>query len=1562
MLVTNKFKVELLIVFLLVTFLGKTQTIKTFSSNSVNKIKVEIDFVAEENKPKNTSLNIDESKPGSPVLSSKTFFIAIPPESKVLAILSESKKDIYSNSEISVNPSLSLLGDSILSYNETKLTSSLFTSDFYPSTEVEVVGYIWLRDYYCAVIKINTQQFNWKKKELSELAKTSLNIQITNTHAFEKSNQPLGDFDKELKSVILNYDQAQEFRLKKIYKPTLDSSGTWIDYTKEYIKLAISTDGLFRITYNDLVNYGLSPSFINPKTFKIFKKGKELPLFVFGESDMSFDSTDYIEFWCEKNYGAQNYRQIVPTGVDYLNFMDRYNDTTFLWLSWDGLDGKRVKLKQGNIYQSADTISASLVKIHSESDVRLWYYDAVEPRVQIPNWQENKVWTWLTLGSSGSQSISFSAKNIVPNTALKTYVRLISNASDIQTSAHKNGVSINSTSVQDSITYDFKKTVNLNSEFSSNQLKEGTNTIRVFGMATQASFHQSLIDWIDIEYYCYNSALNDSIMILVPDTVTSGVKIIKIINIVSSSENLLLYKLNSSVEKIENFNLSGTNQKTLTFSDSVNGGDKYLLIGASSVKKPEFRTKKTFLNLRNSLSGADYIIVSNKVLFNSANAYKNFIGSNYDMRTELAFVDDIYDEFAFGFPSAEAIKDFLSYASNNWPAPKPSYLTLIGDANYDYKNIYTPAPAIRKKNLVPSFGNPVSDSWFTMWDTVNISIPQMYVGRIPATTDAQLNHYQTKHQNYLNKPFDEWNKTYLFFSGGDPTKPSELAQIKSVNDDIFNNYVSVKPIGGVGKHFYKTSNPVTNFGPYSQEEISNSVAEGSIIISYVGHSGTQTWDNGITKVEDLMNRYSDRYPLISDFGCSTGKFAEPDVDAFGETFVCQNTNGQAINYLGNSSFGYLSTSLRFPILFNQFFTKDTIVSVGKAHYLAKVKQLMDYGINDVNLVFTYCNLLFGDPIISLKIPPKPNFLIPQYSIKLNEANPNDSMDSLKVTFTVHNFGRVPNDSLNISFEDYSGESLTFSNSFIIESPNYGKEITLNIPIKNKAGSHSIKISLDKDNKIDELNETDNSIQYNFNVFSSSLKILEKDKYYNSARSKVRLLNPIKFQNHNFTNIILSLSAKSDFSNAIDFSKTIDTLSTEVPILGLLENQRYYWRSKIDYPNAEWSETFSFNNVLNKYDWYADSTFLLNSFEIKNVDFNSSTKNWELTQTINSLEVTSAGSNEGKFASILYNKSEILPNTFFWGIATALIDTITLKPYSYKYFVYPSSTSGVALKNYIDSLSTGTVIALTICDDGAQSVIGYSGGTPVRQSIATLGSYYIDSVRYRESWCMIGKKGAPKGSVPEAYKKLYEGQAFISISKEATTDSGSIIFAQIKNSVNWKELFANYDVPSGTSLKFFPLGIKNDSQVDTLNELVLADSISLLSSIDASVYPDIKLMAKLYANDQKQSPALKALGVTFTSPPELATNYQVVSISRDTLLQGDSLDLNFYVYNVGESPADSFHVLVDVMKEDNSSRLLLDTVVASLDSMQRKLFTLNYMTNATDGKGNMGFKIKIDPEN
>ncbi|HEX9740913.1 MAG TPA: C25 family cysteine peptidase, partial [Ignavibacteriaceae bacterium] len=511
-------------------------------------------------------------------------------------------------------------------------------------------------------------------------------------------------------------------------------------------------------------------------------------------------------------------------------------------------------------------------------------------------------------------------------------------------------------------------------------------------------------------FYRENKAVNDSLIVTVPDSVLSSERVIVVSNI-SDSANIILYKVKPLLKRITAFNFSSG---TLTFTDTVSGGDKYLVIKDEYKIIPHFVVKKSFENLRNNSRIADYIILSNREFEESTDQYKNFIESNYQLNTELIFINDIYDEFSFGLDNAKAIRDFLFTANQYWQFPKPSYLNIIGDANYDYKNIVIPPTNIIKENLVSAYGNPVSDTWFVSWDSANVNIPQMFVGRIPATNNNEVLFYLEKHQTYINRGYDNWNKNYLFFSGGDINNTTQLAQIKNANDNVLSQLVTPKPIGGSGIHFYKTINPTTNYGPYTLSQVNEAIDNGGLFISYIGHSGTQTWDNGIRSTEDLKNSFPDRNPLVTDFGCSTGKFAEPDINAFGELFILDDPNGQAINYLGNTSWGYLSTSLRFPHLFYSQLLIDSAAPVGEAHFIAKLNQFNESGFTDVNRVFNFCNMLFGDPLIAFKTPLKPNFNIKESSFKLVGQNPNDMTDSAIVRIEIVNSGRVENDSVSIS--------------------------------------------------------------------------------------------------------------------------------------------------------------------------------------------------------------------------------------------------------------------------------------------------------------------------------------------------------------------------------------------------------------------------------------------------------------------------------------------------------------------------------------------------------------------
>jgi len=1089
---------------------------------------------------------VDESNPGSPALPSKSFIVALPPYSKIKVQLLDQNFNFISNVLPRSNPKISLASDSSIIYSESKIEQKHYKSELFPSKLFEITSYTWIRDYYCAIIKINTHRYNWQNRQVEILNTAKLKVQFDEQKPFNLNTSGEGDFDKSLKDVIINYEQARNFRSFQPLITQDDTTGNWIDYSKEYIKLKIPDDGIYRINYNDVLNYGLIPEQIDPLTFKVYWKGKQVSLFISGENDNSFDPGDYIEFWATKNYGAPNYRTLVETGEEYLEYIDRYTDTSLVWLSWDGENGERMLIQNNYIAGLTDSVISHLAKVHLEINNVLWFYGNIQPRVQLPFWQENKYWKWLQVNNNSNAPFDFGAEAIVPNTPVYTLSHLSSwfvNTQIIWNNAHKYGAKMNSTDIQDSVIFDFEDQGSLETIFNSNDLVEGINQYRMVGMPNDSnSFNKALVDWVDIDYYQYTKSNNDSILIIIPDTVSRNIRVLKVSNITVNDTSIYIYKINPLNKRITNFQLANN---ILTFTDTVSGGDRYYIISDVYFKSPVFIKKKQFVNLRNISIQADYIIVSNKILEQSVSEYQNFIKSNYEINVQTAFVDDIYDEFGYGYLSPESIRAFLKYAHNNWQSPKPSYLTLIGDATYDYKDYFVGVPSPRKQILVPSYGDPVSDIWYTTWDTSQVDIQQMFVGRIPANNNDEVYWYLDKHQTYINRGFDEWNKKFLFFSGGDPNLVSELDQIKQANDRVLNTIVEPSPVGGGGIHFYKTLNPLTNFGPFTFKEIQDGIDEGGLFISYIGHSGTRTWDNGVTDVDDLENAYNDRLPLVSDNGCSTAKFAEPDVDAFGELFINQDERGQAIIYLGNSSLGYTSTAYRMPEVFYYRLIVNPSESVGKTHFLTKMDNFNQYGFGTVNRLYNYTNMLLGDPIIKFTTPEKPNFVVKPDFIKISEPVLTENDDSANVELIVTNLGRADIDSLNILITGIYSDSTLYSVQLNLSSPLFKDTIGIVIPIFGLVGEHTLRVEMDPDNLIDEISKEDNIASINFLVLSTNLRPVEAEKFYTSRRSIITLLNPTIQISEYPEDIEFAYATSDSFFNPIVQIKNLDTLVTRV---------------------------------------------------------------------------------------------------------------------------------------------------------------------------------------------------------------------------------------------------------------------------------------------------------------------------------------------------------------------------------------------------------------------------------
>jgi len=1536
-----KIKVLLIILFL-ISAISFPQIINNYQeTNKRVSFQIKLNTVAfsirsdENGKTVEFKNYIDESDPGGFALPSKEIIIALPSFSKVSVDFFVSNINRIEGKP-TVNPDIELKEDGTVSYKKVKsnLNSSLHKNP------VEIKGYLWVKGYYCVHLKINQYQYN--NDIIEEISEGNLSVNIINPDNNSKIQKLESENDTDyLASIIINYSNAVSLN-KRIYEP-LVSNYDWIDFTKTYVKIGTKYDGIYRIRKADLESFQINTSQINSSTFKLFLRGTEIPVRVKDDGNNVLDDNGFIEFVGLRNMGG-NYRETNGRGEVYKEYLDRYSDTTVYWLTWGGSNGLRTD--SVSIYSGLpqDTLLYYSEIFHFEENYYLDYSIDNLTRRQLPQWKENQTWV---RGQQGVGTINwlFNAANIFPNKTAKAFYKIQDYSSDISVlvNTHKVGISINSDpTVYDTLFFNKYEQRVVKAEFNSNILTEGSNTLKTISYPTQTPLNTVAVDWYEVEYPRYINAVNDSLKFTINDLTNRALKYFKVINF--NAQTPVIYKIKGGYKRITNFTRNGSE---IVFADSVSAGDQYIITDQNKITSPVFFYKKNFTNLADAGNKADYILITHPIFLSKASEYTTFIQQTYNVSTKIINVFDIYDQFNFGFFSPEPIRDFLKTAYNNWQSPKPQYLFILGDANYDYysnKAKYFNSPKVA--NLVPSFGEPVSDSWFVIWDSTGSLVPQMYVGRVPAGSIAEADHFINKHKNYISDPFDDWNKYYLFFSSGKGDDINELNLLKRTNDSIISKVVLPAPISGIAHHLYKTYQPRTNFGPYTPEEISAMIALGGVFTCYIGHSGTQVWDNGINDVTQLHNTRN-KNSLISDFGCSTGKFAEPDIKAFGELFV-NGIDGEAIGYTGNSSLGYLTN---LPELFYSKMLKENILEIGKAHTMAKMNLINTYGNNTVNQVLMYCNLLFSDPIIKLKVPTKPNLVIAPKDVTLEKDFLDDSIDSVGIKVSYFNFGTNLSSSFGIEVKHLINgvEKETFL--FTKKLPGFTDSIYFLVPVKGFVGNHSLVINLDNRNEINEIYKTDNNVTYNFNVASNAARLLEIELINNLSNGQFRIVNPVSRSLSD--SLVYELSQNLEFISPQIFYKSLDTVYTKINLKNIVQGKRYWLRTKMNSTNSEYSTTYSFIfDSTAQSNFYIADTTSYKTLTTEGLDVSS--VGIKLTRSNKTLRVISGGTNDGSFAVIEVDGNNYLPEGHLDGIHVAVFKDSTMEFLgSGRYSYWDHGSNFIPMLNtFLDTVSATRIVGFAF--SGAAGI-----GLPdsIKAKIRNFGSIYIDSVKVSHSWALIGKKGSIGGSVPEKWNRPFSGSVSVDTVFLINQKNGFISTTDFGPVKKWNLLHSDYTIFAGSNITFQPIGTKQDGTKDTLHVLNFQNGKADISSLN--IYDKVKFLIK-FSRVNNSEPILNNIRIDYDPLNELGTNYQVFSIERDTVLIGENINLSFKVFNISNSSADSFKVRVDKIKPDNTRELIKEEIVPVIQPGTSISYNVTY--NTSPASGNASIAVTIDPEN
>ena len=380
---------------------------------------------------------------------------------------------------------------------------------------------------------------------------------------------------------------------------------------------------------------------------------------------------------------------------------------------------------------------------------------------------------------------------------------------------------------------------------------------------------------------------------------------------------------------------------------------------------------------------ANYLIVGHRQLEQPSQSYPNPLqayaayrsseeGGSFD--TLVLRIEDLYDQFAFGEKTPQALHAFLHAY---WPLHQPKYLLLAGRALIPYAQTWAKHRAVYQRNapqefafqdLVPTGGFPPSDSQFVRgFNSERPTFPAMVVGRIPAKNGQELADYLDKVKEIALVKTSGTQKI-LHLVGG--MNPIEIERHRNFMEGF-------ATVAKNGLPELEVTTLVKELAAEVQHlNLNQEINGGLALLTYFGHGslGYNELDFGYVSDPSLGYANAGRYPLLLINGCEYG-------NAFGTTYSqgedwLISPNKGAIAVLSNSSLGVdlllkRSTELLYRGLFDWGKshcppTLGEILLQAEQEFIGRYGEQPEYRAHWAQLI------LLGDPAVRIFSCKSPN--------------------------------------------------------------------------------------------------------------------------------------------------------------------------------------------------------------------------------------------------------------------------------------------------------------------------------------------------------------------------------------------------------------------------------------------------------------------------------------------------------------------------------------------------------------------------------------------------------------
>lgn len=400
-------------------------------------------------------------------------------------------------------------------------------------------------------------------------------------------------------------------------------------------------------------------------------------------------------------------------------------------------------------------------------------------------------------------------------------------------------------------------------------LRRGMNTVEIEGL--EGSF---FVDSFDVGYRRLYHAEDDALLLLSETEETVTVEHF-------SSADITVYNLANPQrpQRVRGVTVDEIFSVGYRVSFRPTAQVPYLAVAAGGRKTAVALRPDLPSDLRSPANVGEYLVLAPASLLEPAHALAEY-RERQRLESLVVDVEDVYDEFSYGLRSPEAIGEFLAWAAANWQKP-PRYVVLLGDGNFDYKNLLGLGGNLLPPRLQPtSLGlipadNQLAPSAFS-------GAPTMAIGRIPALTAAEAFAYVEKLKAYE--------------TGEDPSWKRRLLAVAD-NRDSVGDYPadSERVLAGVHpSYFVERAYLNEPFGlSQTRLQVLHALEAGVDVLSYSGHGGLDRFaSEGLLKNGDAAQLDNgDRLPVVVGLSCFLNYYVFPGFQSVGEEFTLAANSG-----------------------------------------------------------------------------------------------------------------------------------------------------------------------------------------------------------------------------------------------------------------------------------------------------------------------------------------------------------------------------------------------------------------------------------------------------------------------------------------------------------------------------------------------------------------------------------------------------------------------------------------------------------------------------------------------